>query len=837
VTTPHQTPPQPDQDTRGRRLLNLPSLARLDNLPAPHTHLIGREQDSASVRDLVLHAPGRLVTLAGTGGCGKTQLALQVAAGLVDAFPDGVWLVDLAPLQAPHLVPFAVPAVFERREIAGETLTDSLVGYLKARQALLVLDNCEHLVDARADLAERLLSGCPRVHMLATSRERLRIGGETSWRVPSLAGPDPQASASAADLLDYPAVRLFVERAQAVRPDFVLGPAAASSMAAICARLEGLPLALELAAARVSMLGLAQIVERLDDAFRLLVGGSRSAPMRQQTLQATLDWSHGLLSPAEQTVFRRLAVFAGGWSLEAAESVCAASAVATADVLEPLAHLVDKSLVVVTADERVGRSHYRLLEPIRQYAREQLVASGESDATSERHAGFFLAFAEAHGAEATAGGVRRDAAADALEAEYPNLQVALSRALDLHDADLGLRLAAALEFVWKWRGLAAGEGRAWLEELLALPGADRPTRACAVALGTAADLAWMRGDYAAAERYYARADPLARQLGDPVVLTAILGGQGTQAQERGDYASARTFWQESLAVARASDMTSAEAVFLVCLGRLDIFETHYARGRPACERGLELARQLGDAWIIWGALHALALAALAEGDLPNARAISRESLSLPASPNMLLGILVIRGLVALDGGEYAASRKHLLAALALAGRSEDPLAVAQVVEYVAHLASCIGQVQLALRLAAAVSAARDSIDVAASRFLECLPHLPLLRQLRERWLLPLRKSVGDKHADLWWAEGRALSLSEAVALAESRPLRAATVPKPKSNGTATGAGPLTPRQQEVAVLVARGLTNRQIAERLVVSERAVAAHVENIGSGSTPGRR
>ena len=229
----------------------------------------------------------------------------------------------------------------------GEALIDTLVAYLKTREVLLVLDNCEHLIDACADLAERLLVGCPRVRLLATSRERLRIGAETTWRVPSLPGPDPRATLAPADLLAYPAVQLFVERAQAVQPDFALSPAAASSMAGICARLEGLPLALELAAARVSALSLAQILERLDDSFRLLVGGSRTAPTRQQTLRATLDWSHGLLSVAEQAVFRRLAVFAGGWSLEAAEAVCADPAVPPADVLELLSHLVDKSLVVV----------------------------------------------------------------------------------------------------------------------------------------------------------------------------------------------------------------------------------------------------------------------------------------------------------------------------------------------------------------------------------------------------------------------------------------------------------------------------------------------------------
>jgi predicted ATPase len=276
------------------------------------------------------------VTLTGTGGCGKTQLALHVSADLVDAFRDGVWLVELATVQTPHLVPYAVAAVLGRHDRAGEAMIDTIVAYLRRRELLLVLDNCEHLIDACADLAERVLCGCPEVRLLATSRERLRLGAETTWRVPSLANPDRRTRVTPVELLAYPAVRLFVERAQAIESGFALGPNNASTVVDICACLEGLPLALELAAAHVSALSLSQILERLDDTFRMLVGGSRTAPTRHQTLRATLDWSIGLLTAAEQAVFRRLAVFAGGWSLEAAETVCADATIAPADVLTSL---------------------------------------------------------------------------------------------------------------------------------------------------------------------------------------------------------------------------------------------------------------------------------------------------------------------------------------------------------------------------------------------------------------------------------------------------------------------------------------------------------------------
>jgi predicted ATPase len=357
VTAPHRAARRPGQGSPPWH----------HNLPTPHTHLIGREQDCATVGALVLHTPGRLVTLTGTGGCGKTQLALLVAAGLVDRFADGVWLVDLAPVQASDLVPYAVAAVLGRRERPREALLDTLVAYLAGRELLLVLDNCEHLIDACASLVVRVLSWCPRVRLLATSREQLRIGGEATWRVPSLPSPYPRASLSPANLLAYPAVRLFVDRVRAVQPDFALGSANAASVAGICARLEGLPLALELAAARVPALSLRQILERLDDSLRLLVGGSRTAPTRQQTLRATLDWSYGSLSDSERVVFRRLSVFAAGCSLDAAEAVCAGGDIDRSDVLDLLEQLVDKSLVL--AYEQDSLSRYRLLEPVRQYAR------------------------------------------------------------------------------------------------------------------------------------------------------------------------------------------------------------------------------------------------------------------------------------------------------------------------------------------------------------------------------------------------------------------------------------------------------------------------------------
>jgi len=404
------------------------------NLPAPRSSFVGRETELRNVkRDLAMT---RLLTLTGVGGCGKTRLALEMARELVGAYPDGVWLVELAALSEGALVAQALASVLGMQEQPDRSLTDALVDFLRTKRALLVLDNCEHLVDAVARLADVLLDSCHHLRVLATSRESLNVEGELSWLVPSLSAPSLLQSPKVEELAGYESVRLFVERARHRNPAFSLTPENSHAVARICGRLDGIPLAIELAAARVG-LSVEQIATRLDDSLRLLSAGSRTASPRQRTLRGTLDWSYELLSMPEQSLFCRLSVFAGGWTLQAAE-VVGAGDTQHGDVVDLLSRLVDKSLVVAETTG-IGGARYRMLEPIRQYAQEKLEESGEAEEVRSQHASFFLALAEE--AEPGLRGPEDAEWLERLEAEHDNMRAALSWALERGQTELGLRLA------------------------------------------------------------------------------------------------------------------------------------------------------------------------------------------------------------------------------------------------------------------------------------------------------------------------------------------------------------------------------------------------------------
>src|SRR5579859_584046 len=483
-----------------------------NTLPIHLTTFSGREQEVSEAKRLL--AVTRLVTLTGPGGIGKTRLAIEIARAVHGQFDDGVHVVELASVDDARLVPQAVASAVGVREQSGQALIASLTDALRDRRLLLILDNCEHLVHACAELADSVLRCCPECRVLATSREVLSIAGETALRVPPLSLPRPGGPIPIEDAFNSEAVRLFVERARAGAHDFTLTKANALAVAQVCQRLEGIPLALELAAARVRLLSVDQIAARLDDHFGLLSNGSRTSPVRQQTIRATVDWSYALLSAPERMVLEQLAVFAGGWTLEAAEAVCLTGAThankaghASTTMLDLLGRLLDKSLIMTqpTGDE----VRYRLLETVRQYAAERLRASGDETGPSRRHAMFFLHLLE----QAEGGLMGSDQAVwlDRMEQEHDNLRATLRWSLHSGELDIGLRLAWVLWRFWWVRGYLA-EGRQHLAELLGLARVTGASRVLARGFVSAGLLALWQGDYAAASQHLEQGLALARRV-------------------------------------------------------------------------------------------------------------------------------------------------------------------------------------------------------------------------------------------------------------------------------------------------------------------------------------
>ena len=796
-----------------------PLSQRSDNLPAQHTTLIGRDDDTARVGELVLTSSGRLVTLTGTGGCGKTQLALHAAAALVGNFADGVWLVSLAPVRDASLIPSAIASAVGCRERAGEPLAATILAYLAERELLLLVDNCEHLIEACAALAEQILDACPSVRVLATSRERLRTTGEQTWRVSSLAVPDPEGAADPERLLQYSAVRLFAERAQAVQPSFALGKANARTVTSICARLEGLPLAIELAAARTGVLSLAEILERLDDAFRLLVGGSRTAPNRQQTMHATLEWSYSLLAADEQIVFQRLVVFAGGWSVAAAEAVCADQTLPQQDVLEVLGRLVDKSLVV--ASEQAGRSRFRLLEPIRQYAHEKLLTSDECAAAQARHARYFLDFAERLQTDANVGGSRRMAAQEELAQEQDNLRVALRWCIDNSEASMGLRLAEALTGLWIVRSMT-NEGRSWLSQVLAVPGAEAPTLERAAVLIHLGFMANRQADYAQARTLLEEALPITRGGHNAWLLFCNLNDLGAALQYSSMFGAAQEYMEEALATTRAAGDRASEAHMLNNLGYLAFMQEDLVAARPSIEQGLALARTLGDTWTTTFSLVNLGKVFMERGEFAAARIALQECLSTTLQiGERWVASHALRELarLAIAQGQLLDAGSQICEALTIQQELNDRTGLALSLETAGQMASVNGQGLHALRLAGAAAAVRDRSGTRAS---------PIEQTRLNRWLVPLLAALGEQ-ADAAWSFGHALSQADAVALAQVGPTPPRAAPAvARRTALEEPVGPLTPRQAEVAALVGHGCTNKQIAEQLVITERAAAAHIEHI---------
>jgi predicted ATPase/uncharacterized protein HemY len=593
------------------------------NLPIHLSTFIGREREIETVKHLL--STSRLVTITGAGGSGKTRLALQVAANLLATFPDGVRLVELASLSEPALVPQAVISALDIREQPGRNPQEVLSNYLRPRQMLLILDNCEHLIDACAALAETLLRTCPHLHILATSREAIGITGESAWMVPSLSVPNPaRLPAAGAELVStltqYEAVRLFLDRTAAVQPTFALTDQNAIAVAQICHHLDGIPLAIELAAARMRALSVKQIAARLDDRFNLLTLGSRTALPRHQTLRATIDWSYELLPEAECKLLCRLSVFINGWTLAAAEQVGSDETIQKKQILDLLTRLVDKSLVIMEEQKKGAR--YHMLETIRSYSWEKLPELEEPVTIRQRHLDYFVSLAEA--AEPNLRGTDQVLWLDQLEVEHDNLWAALEWSLSHGEMELSLRLAGSLWLFWYLRGYWR-EGREWLQRTLAPAGNDTTTPARIKALCGAG---WLTDESGREAPLYQESLALARQVNDSWAAAFSLRGLGAMASNQGNREQAMALLEESLALFDGIEDNWGVALALFNQGWVVFEQNNYRRAEELWEDTLSLFRQVGDRWGMAVSLGALGLIARLQDNYKRATAQSKESLEL-----------------------------------------------------------------------------------------------------------------------------------------------------------------------------------------------------------------
>lgn len=725
------------------------------NLPFQLTSFIGREKEVAEVRHRV--EKSRLVTLTGAGGCGKTRLALQVAAGLLDVFPYGIWWVDLSPFFDPANVIQNAASVLGLIEEPGRSFISTLTDHLRTKKVLLILDNCEHLVQSCARLVEAILHACPDVHILATSREVLKIAGEVPYVVSSLSFPDPRLPMAVDKLTQFESVQLFVERAAAVLPGFALTAGNAQALAQICRRLDGIPLAIELAAARVKLLEMDQIAQRLDDRFHLLTEGNRTLP-HHHTLTALINWSHDLLTEPERIIFRRLSVFTGGWTLEGSEAICTGGGIEQAMVLGLLSDLVNKSIVI--AERKQGAdARYRMLETIRQYALEKLKGSGEENTVRKGHAVYYQGTVVEAGTKVCTFDDFMEWE-NYVDVEYDNLRAALEWCHSAQgSADLELFLATGLMIFWAFDGRYRGEGIDWLKGALAHADLERVENP--LLRGTAlADLGFLlmvQERYQEAETCLTDALNIARKFGYIPETAVTLYSLGMLARERNDTTTAQKLLEESLGIFRALGDKEHTGEALNPLGEVLLMQEDPAGARKMLEESLAIFRELEDLNGIGWALYHLGCAARFQGEYERAMQLLQESLQSFREfkmhwigvPHAYSGL----GETALAQGKVALAAAHLTNALAAFHDVGSQQGISWCLAGLAGVAALDEQPERAAWLWGAGEALRKSIGSRPA---------PGVRATHEKLQATVCEQLGEAAFNAWWAEGGQASVRESV---------------------------------------------------------------------------
>lgn len=691
-----------------------PALRALDvfpnNLPIQLTSFVGRNKEVGQIKRLLEQY--RLVTLTGSGGIGKTRLSLQVASELLKDYPGGAWLVELAPVTEPSLVTQAACASLNVTPPGNTPALNTLTGYLRPKKILLIMDNCEHLIDACAQLAEALLHTCPNLQIVASSREPLGIEGESVYLVPSLSLVDSNSGLKIIEQSE--AVQFFIERSTAISPGYALTEANASTIAQICDRLSGMPLAIELAAARVRIMSVDEIAERLDDCFELLTGGSRVAPPRHETLRATMDWSHDLLTEPERIFFRRLAVFAGGFTLEAAEAVCS-QGIKQSDILDLLGRLVDKSLVAVERAYPTGETRYRLLETIRQYALEKLAGTSEAPAIRDRHLEFFVRLAEDAEPKVFS---NKSGIWWRLDKDLNNFRAAMEWSTNSGKAIAALQIAGSLIYFWFVRGLVGSEWHDHVQPALARPEGMKRTPARAKALNGIGLSYWADVYPAEAREQLEEALSIGRELGDPWNIATALRNLGLHASIHGNYEQAQTLLEQSLQIWQEMGPEGGlgSSWTLIFLGEVALHQEQPERARLLLENANTILREIGDHNFLAYSIRNLSQLAWREGNYENATDLCKESLTL----NQEVGDL--RGVIA-----------------CLAGFAD--IAVGQ------------GKIERAARLMATVE---NQLALIGTRL------LILDRMEYERNLALLRAKLDEKTLARFWEKGKAMTMQRAI---------------------------------------------------------------------------